>query len=270
MIGFIGAGTMGGAILAGLQASGRYCAKDLILTAASPDRAEKLALELGVTSAPHARALARQVQAGILVLAIKPHMIPSILDDIREDIDEACTLVSIAAGTPLSALAAHLRPGQPIVRAMPNVGARIRKSMTGMCAAKGVSSKQLAAVTEIFEAVGETTLIAEKDFPAFSALAGCSPAYTFEYIDALARAGVKNGLPKPQAVKIAAQAVLGSAQMLLSGLDSGDTPASLADSVQSPGGTTVAGVVALEEAGFGAAIVKGAQASIDRDKELQG
>jgi len=103
-----------------------------------------------------------------------------------------------------------------------------------------------------------------------SALAGCSPAFTFGYIDAMARAAVKNGLPKAVATRIAAQAVYGAAKLLLEKLDAGASAASLADAVQSPGGTTVAGVVELEQAGFGAAVVRGVQASIDRDGELLG
>ncbi|MDN6485957.1 MAG: pyrroline-5-carboxylate reductase, partial [Ancrocorticia sp.] len=118
-----------------------------------------------------------------------------------------------------------------------------------------------------FDAVGQTEILAEKDFATFAAIAGCSPAFTFEYIDAMARAAVANGLPKAQAVRIATQAVVGAALLVQ---ERAETPANLADLVQSPGGTTVAGVVALEEAGFGRATVKGVQAAIDRDIALQG
>ncbi|MCF2705782.1 pyrroline-5-carboxylate reductase [Arcanobacterium haemolyticum] len=271
MLGFIGAGSMGGAIIRGVIAAGTYKASDIVIVGSTPERSRELADSFGTQAARDARELVAKVGSGVVVVAVKPYAVAGVLDSIRDEAAKAGSIiVSVAAGTTIDVLTSHLDDGQPVVRTMPNVNAALGQSMTGICAAQGVSDDQLAAVTEVFEAVGETTTIAEKDFSAFSALAGCSPAYTFEYIDALARAGVKNGLPKLQAVKIAAQAVLGSAQMVLAGLDSGDTPASLADSVQSPGGTTVAGVVALEEAGFGAAVVKGAQASIDRDTELQG
>ena len=140
--------------------------------------------------------------------------------------------------------------------------------MTALCSNENVSAEQFAEVEKIFEAVGRTARIAEKDFSAYSAIAGCSPAFTFYYIDALARGAVQAGLRKDEAVAIAAQAVRGAAQMLLESLADGATPASLADAVQSPGGTTVAGVVAMEEAGFSATIVRGVQASIERDRQL--
>ena len=123
-------------------------------------------------------------------------------------------------------------------------------------------------VASVLASIGIAEPMAEQDFSAFSAIAGCSPAFTFGYIDAMARAAVRNGLPKAVATRIAA--VYGAAKLLLEKLDAGASAASLADAVQSPGGTTVAGVVELEQAGFGAAVVRGVQASIDRDGELLG
>lgn len=205
---------------------------------------------------------------GIVVVGVKPYAVPDILTSIRVAAARTqCVVVSIAAGTAIEDLAVRLDPGQAIVRVMPNVAAAIGQSMSALCPGADVTTKQAEEVARLFQSVGQVVTIAEKDFPSFSALAGCSPAYTFTYIDALARAGVRNGLRKDVAVRIAAQAVAGAAQMVLA--DGAPSPMTLADSVQSPGGTTVAGIVALEQAGFGAAIVAGAQASIDRDGELQ-
>ncbi|WP_182049273.1 pyrroline-5-carboxylate reductase [Changpingibacter yushuensis] len=271
MLGFIGAGAMGGAIVRGVIESGLYPASEIFVCGSSPERSIQIATQLGVTSAPTATDLVDAVgDDGIVVIAVKPYAVGSVLDSVRESaIAHNTVIVSVAAGTTLETLASHLTPDQPIIRTMPNVNAAIGQSMTALCAGPAVSQAQFVAVEDVFHAVGEITRITEKDFSTFSALAGCSPAFTFEYIDAMARAGVRNGIPKAQAVKIAAQAVLGSAQMVLVGLEQGLTPASLADSVQSPGGTTVAGVVALEEAGFSAAVVRGIQASVDRDVQMQ-
>lgn len=269
MIGFIGAGAMGGAIIRGAIASGNFSADDVVVSGSSPEAAAASAQALGVSAAGSNADLVAKVGAGIVVLAVKPQVLPHVLPGIREEAGKQGTvIVSIAAGTTLETLASFMEPGQPIVRVMPNVAASIRESMTALCPNEFVSQEQEAEVARLFESVGQVATVAEKDFSIFSAIAGCSPAYTFTYIDAMARAGVKNGLRKDAAVRMAAQAVLGAAQMVLDDLST--TPMTLADSVQSPGGTTVAGIVALEEAGFGAAIVKGVQASVDKDIALQG
>ncbi|MGO1590865.1 MAG: pyrroline-5-carboxylate reductase [Ancrocorticia sp.] len=269
MLGFIGAGAMGGAILNGVLESGAYAASDVLVAEAHPQRAKALADQTGVGVAEGNVELVRGVGAGgTVILAVKPNVIGAVLDEIADVTGESgITLVSIAAGTSLATLHSYLWERQAVVRVMPNVAAQIGKSMSAICPNRHVSQEALASITAIFEAVGKVEVMAEKDFSAFAAIAGCSPAFTFEYIDALARGGVANGIPKAQAVRIAAQAVLGAASLIL---EKEESPADLADLVQSPGGTTVAGVVALEEAGFGRATVKGVQAAIDRDVELLG
>ena len=260
MIGFIGAGAMGSAIMQGAMSKGH---SDIVFAEANEERARALTERTG---ARHATNIEVVQEASVVILAVKPNVIGSVLDEIASAAGST-VLVSIAAGTTIETLAAHLEPGQPIVRVMPNVAAQIGQSMSALCPNDHVSADQLAEVQEVFDAVGQTEILAEKDFATFAAIAGCSPAFTFEYIDAMARAAVANGLPKAQAVRIATQAVVGAASLVQ---ERAETPANLADLVQSPGGTTVAGVVALEEAGFGRATVKGVQAAIDRDIALQG
>ena len=267
MLGFIGAGAMGGAILQGAINNG-YPAGEILLSEAHAGKAQALAEVTGAWHMGSNTELVEHVGHGTVILAVKPNIIGTVLDEIAGAAAKNSTvLVSIAAGTTLSTLASHLDPGQPIVRVMPNVAAQIGQSMSALCPNEHVSSEALAAVRSVFEAVGRVEILAEKDFAAFAAIAGCSPAFTFEYIDAMARAAVANGLPKSLAVRIAAQAVVGAASLVL---ERDESPANLADLVQSPGGTTVAGVVALEEAGFGRATVKAVQAAIDRDIALQG
>lgn len=270
MLGFIGAGNMGGAIVRGVIRAGLVEAGDIRISCGSATESEEFATAVGARACASNTELVQELgEGGILVLAVKPNIVPSVLDEISETCARLGTLiVSVAAGLPLDTLASHLNEGQAIVRTMPNMAATIGQSMTALCPNGNVSAEQFAEVETIFKAVGQTARIAEKDFSAYSAIAGCSPAFTFYYIDALARGAVQAGLKKDEAVAIAAQAVRGAAQMLLESLESGATPASLADAVQSPGGTTVAGVVAMDEAGFSATIVKGVQASIERDRQL--
>ena len=272
MLGFIGAGAMGSAIIRGVIDSGLYGADQIFVSEPNAEHAKKIAAELGIQKVDGNAELVRQIgKGGIVILAVKPHVIPLVLEDVKEEASaNGSVLVSIAAGTTLTSMSGHLADHQPVVRIMPNVNAMIRQSMSALCPGEFVTQDQQEAVKDIFEAVGLVEVMAEKDMAVYAAIAGCSPAFTFGYIDAMARAAVKNGLPKAQAVRIAAQAVLGSAATVLARAEDGLTPANLADMVQSPGGTTVAGVVALEDAGFGRAVVRGVQASVDRDLEMQG
>ena len=272
MLGFIGAGAMGSAIIRGVIDSGLFAGEEIFVSEPNEAHAQRVSAELGIRTATGNIELVEHVgKGGIVILAVKPHIVPGVLREIGDAAGQQGTvLVSIAAGTTLGAMAEHLTEGQPVVRIMPNVNAMIRQSMSAVCPNEFVTEDQRNEVMAIFEAVGLVEIMAEKDMATYAAIAGCSPAFTFEYIDAMARAAVKNGLPKAQAVRIAAQAVLGSAATVLARAQDGLAPANLADMVQSPGGTTVAGVVALEDAGFGRAVVRGVQASVDRDLEMQG
>ena len=271
MLGFIGAGAMGSAIIGGVIDSGLFRSEEIFVSEPNAAHAKKVAAELGIqTAVGNVELVTKAGGGGTVILAVKPHIVPLVLEEIKDEAARQGTVVvSIAAGTTLASMAEHVTDGQPIVRIMPNVNAMIRQSMSALCPNEFVTEEQQKTVTEIFEAVGLVEVMAEKDMAVYAAIAGCSPAFTFEYIDAMARAAVRNGLPKAQAVRIAAQAVLGSAATVLARADAGLSPANLADMVQSPGGTTVAGVVALEEAGFGRAVVHGVQASVDRDLEMQ-
>ncbi|MBR6458714.1 MAG: pyrroline-5-carboxylate reductase [Actinomycetaceae bacterium] len=270
MLGFIGAGNMGGAIVRGVIRADLAEASDIYISCGNAAESEEVAAAVGARACASNTELVQALgEGGILILAVKPNIVPSVLDEIsRMCADLGTLIVSVAAGLSLDTLASHLGEGQAIVRTMPNMAATIGQSMTALCPNAHVSAEQFGEVEAIFKAVGQTARIAEKDFSAYSAIAGCSPAFTFYYIDALARGAVQAGMKKDEAVAIAAQAVRGAAQMLLESLEDGATPASLADAVQSPGGTTVAGVVAMDEAGFSATVVRGVRAAIKRDHEL--
>ncbi|RAX20383.1 pyrroline-5-carboxylate reductase [Actinomyces sp. Z5] len=269
--GFIGAGNMAEAIVRGTIAAGTPTT-DVLLTSAH-DSASRLA---AATGARHVPAPADLVAASdVVVLAVKPHVVPEVLESLADALAARRPLVlSIAAGLSTERLAQMLPPGARVVRAMPNMAAAVGQSMTALAAGAAAGAADLETARALMSTVGRTVVLAEKDFSAFTALAGSSPAFVFQFIEALARGGVAAGIPKAQAVQIVTQAVLGSALTVQAeAADTGDagrgrTPADLIDAVSSPGGTTVAGLVALERAGFSAAVVDGVQATIARDRAL--
>ena len=271
--GFIGAGNMAGAIVRGAIAAGTDPAS-IWLTSAH-DSAARLAEKTGARHEPDAEALA--AACDVVVLAVKPRVIPAVAARIFDAVADARPLVvSIAAGIDLARLESLLPEGARVVRAMPNMAAGVGQSMTALAAGAAAGESDLAAARALMDAVGRTMVIAEEDFPTFVGLAGSSPAFVFTFIDALARAGVLGGIPKAQAVEIVAQTVLGSARAVQveaaarADGGAGRTPADLVDAVCSPGGTTVAGLVAMERAGFSNAVIEAVRAVVAADRELAG
>ena len=238
-IGFIGAGNMAGAIIRGLV-SGGVRGGDLLVF--DVDTAKQVALfeECGVCMCGSAEEVVQGVDA--VVLAVKPQVFPALLPPLRTTLQECATLlISIAAGKTIAAIEELVGSGLPIARVMPNINAKVGEAMSAFCVNGQVTAAGRDLVIRIFDAVGETVEIAEHLFSAYSALAGCSPAYSLLYIDALAEAGVKYGFPKELSLKIVTQAVLGTARLLQ---ESGEHPRALVDQVCSPGGTTIEGVIA--------------------------
>ena len=269
--GFIGAGSMTDAIIRGAVASG-VRAQDLAITSAH-DSARRLAERTGAVHLENSAALARQCDA--VVLAVKPHVVPDVLVQIHDAVAAHRPLVvSIAAGVTLERIESLLPSGTRVVRAMPNMAAAAGESMTALAAGRSATREDLEDVRRLMSAVGRTVTMAEKNFSAFVGLAGSSPAFVLTFIEALARAGVMDGIPKAQAVEIVTQAVLGSARIVQveetrrADGAAGRTPADLIDAVCSPGGTTVAGVVAMERSGFSSAVIDAFEATVARDREL--
>ena len=269
--GFIGAGSMADAIIRGAVASG-VRAQDLAITSAH-DSARRLAERTGAVHLENSAALARQCDA--VILAVKPHVVPDVLVQIHDAVAAHRPLVvSIAAGVTLERIESLLPSGTRVMRAMPNMAAAAGESMTALAAGRSATREDLEDVRRLMSAVGRTVTMAEKNFSAFVGLAGSSPAFVLTFIEALARAGVMDGIPKAQAVEIVTQAVLGSARIVQveetrrADGAAGRTPADLIDAVCSPGGTTVAGVVAMERSGFSSAVIDAFEATVARDREL--
>ena len=204
--------------------------------------------------------------AEIVFLAVKPIVSKDVLEEVSTEFERKNpVLVSMVTGVSIAEMADALHfPAAKIIRIMPNVNVEIGEGMTALKAGKKVTETEFYEVTDLFDSIGKTTEMEEKDFSTFVALAGSSPAYVYLFIDAMSRSGVKYGLNKRQATEIAAQAVLGSA---LKVLEASKSPMDLVDDVCSPGGTTVAGLLAMEEYGFTTSVIKGLDATVAKDKK---
>lgn len=258
-IGFLGAGNMGRAIIDGWLKMDAVAPSDLYIHSAHQASYEPYAQANGLNAMDSNLAVAEA--ADVIVLAVKPNIALDVLKSVKSAITGDKWVVTMVSGLQLADYEAAV--GQvPVLRIMPNVNVAIGAGMTALIGNDALTADQYAAGQKLFDAIGQTSEIAEKDFSTFSALAGSSPAYIYFFIDAMARAGVKHGLSKAAADKIAAQATLGSAKMVL---ESNKIPFDLIDQVSSPGGTTVAGLLAMEEAGFMTSVVKGIDATIAKE-----
>ncbi len=253
-IGFIGMGNMGGAILKGLL--GSIEKKDLLFSCAHAEHGAAVEAETGAAYKKTNAEVA--AEADVIVLAVKPVIFPKVLAEIKDEVKGDKIIISLAPGWSLAKLSDSLGGFQRVVRAMPNTPALVGEGMTGVAYEDAAFSKEdEALIGMIFGAVGAMKRVEERLMDAVVAVSGSSPAFVYLFIDAIADAGVRYGLKKSDALEMAAKTVLGSAKMVL---ESGQHPAALKDAVCSPGGTTIAGVCALDEAGFRNAVIKGCEA----------
>jgi len=264
-IGFIGIGNMGSAMIKGFLKA-EFPKENIYVTSRTPDKLTQFKKETDVHIRFSNTELSKEVD--FLFLAVKPPQYIEVLNEIQAGLEERQpALVSIAAGLSLKELQ-HMTKGisnLPILRAMPNLGSMVGEGMTAVCTNESVSAEQLDFVVGLLESIGRVTELPEAEFSVFSAIAGCSPAFTFLFIDSLAKAAVRHGIKKEEAVTIAAQAVLGSAKTVL---ETEISPRDLADQVASPGGTTIEGVLALEDTGFVSSVVQAVDAAVEKDIHL--
>jgi pyrroline-5-carboxylate reductase len=258
-IGFIGVGNMAQAIIKGMLKNG-IAGEDILVHSAHKTSYGLFAEQYQVEAIDSNQMLT--AKADVVVLAVKPNIVKSVINEIKSTLKPEQLVVSIASGISVDDIQQMIGNDQPILRTMPNVNVEIGEGMTAVVGNGDLNQAPYQTGVEIFKQIGGTMPIPEKDFPIFSAIAGSAPAYAYLFIDALSRAGVKHGLTKAAATEIAAQMVKGSAEMVL---QSDEIPYALIDKVSSPGGTTVAGLLAMEEAGFTTATVKGIDATVAKE-----
>ncbi len=262
-IAFLGTGNMAEALIKGLLRAGAAAPAELTCAEPREERRREITQRYGVRAVGSNReAIAG---ADVVLLSVKPQVVADVLEEIAADVGTAKLVVSIAAGVPIAAIAARLPAGARIVRTMPNTPALVGAGAAALSAAPGVSTDDLLLAKRIFESVGTAVVVAEPLLDAVTGLSGSGPAFVFLFIEALADGGVKAGLARPEALALAAQTVMGSAKLLL---DTHEHPGRLKDQVTSPGGTTIAGVHALEKAGFRGAVIDAVEASARRSREL--
>jgi pyrroline-5-carboxylate reductase len=262
-IAFLGAGNMAEALIKGLLRAGIATPERILATARRAERLEALRGTYGVRVGSDNVAAARE--AGVVVLSVKPQAMDKLLVQVAPAIDPHKLVISVAAGVPIAALERRLGAGARIVRTMPNTPALVGAGACAMAKGEHATEEDLALAGRIFGAVGMTTVVEEGLLDAVTGLSGSGPAYIFLIIEALSDAGVKVGLPRYTALKLAAQTVLGSAQLLI---ETGAHPGSLKDQVTSPGGTAIAGLHTLEAGGMRTTLINAVEAATRRAKEL--
>ena len=263
-MGFIGAGNMGSAIISGILENGIAEAADIIVTDADQSRVTELAEEYNIKQGLANAAVAGAVD--MLFLCVKPQVIYSVIDEIKDSVADDTVIVSIAAGQSIEKLGkAFGKDAVKLVRVMPNTPALVGEGMTAIVPNDNVSAEETESVIKVFSGLGIVDVVSENLIDAVTGISGSSPAYVFMLIEAMADAGVQGGMPRNKAYLFAAQAVLGSARMVL---ESGLHPAELKDMVCSPGGTTIDAVSVLEEEGMRGAVIKAVRACIEKSRSM--
>lgn len=262
-IGFIGAGNMAEAMIRGLLEAKLVRAKQLMASDIVEARRQQLQQRFDVQTVAESREVA--AKASILILAVKPQDMEAALKGIAPAIDQTKTIISIAAGTPIAFIAERLPAKARVIRVMPNAPALVLAGAAGIAKGEHATAQDLQIAEAIFGAIGKAVVVEEKHLDAVTGLSGSGPAYVFLFIEALADAGVKVGLARDVAKLLAGQTVLGAAKMLL---ESGRHPAELKDVVASPGGTTIAGLHALERGGLRGILMEAVEAATIRSREL--
>jgi pyrroline-5-carboxylate reductase len=260
IVSILGGGKMGEALVAGLLRGERPTA-DVLVVERYPDRARYLTDTYGVRVVDAAEA----ASAEVLVVVVKPQDVSGLLAEIGPGLRPHQLVLSVSAGVTVATLEAGLPAGVPVVRSMPNTPALVGQGMTAIAPGTHAGEDQLAAAEELLGAVGRVVRVSEPQLDAVTALSGSGPAYFFLLVEALIEAGVLQGLPRPLAAELVGQTALGAATMLA---ESGEAAGQLREAVTSPGGTTIAGLRALEDHGLRSAVFAAVDAAAARSREL--
>ena len=262
-VGFLGAGNMGEALIKGLLQTGLVPAASIAATDVRADRLQQLVKQYGIRGGASNRELV--TEADVVILAVKPQIMSAVLKEVAAVVDSAQRMISVAACVSVAALREALGRPARLIRVMPNTPALVLEGVTAIARGEGLESGDLEMAQELFGAVGRVVVLDEEHLDAVTGLSGSGPAYVAIVIEALADGGVKMGLDRATAMTLATQTVLGSARLLI---ETGAHPGQLKDMVASPGGTTIAGVAALEEGGVRRTLIGAVERATQRSREL--
>lgn len=262
-IGFIGLGNMAKAIIGGMLQNEMVKPGDIVGSAKTEKTLKDVQTQFGIEVRTSNLAVAEEAE--VLVLAVKPQFLQEVIEEIRDGVKSETLVISIAAGKTLDWLGEAFGKEMKIVRCMPNTPALVGEGCTGVCVNAKVSGEEAEYSIRLMESFGKASQVPERLMDAVGAVSGSSPAYVFMFIEAMADAAVAAGMPRTQAYEFAAQAVYGSAKLVL---ESGKHPGELKDMVCSPGGTTIEGVRILEEKGMRGAVMDALLATVEKSKKL--
>ena len=263
VIGFIGSGNMAQAMMESII-NAKVVAKDKIIASEIFEEIRyKVEAQLGIKTTDSNLDVAKE--ADFIILSVKPNIYEIVLSEIKDKMKDGAIVIGIGAGISSEFLKNSLNKGAKYVKVMPNTPALVGQGMSAISKDNNLSKEDLDQVIQIISSFGKVELIEENLMDGFTAICGSSPAYVYMMIEALADGAVLEGLPRKQAYTMAAQAVLGSAKMVL---DTGIHPGELKDNVCSPGGTTIAAVASLEENGFRSSLIEAVTACADKSREM--
>lgn len=262
-LGVIGGGIMAENILKGILRAGLMNKTQITVSDLNPSRLSLLKKQFHIKTEKDNKKLVSQ--SDLIVLAVKPQNMKELLKEVSANSDNKKLFISIAAGVKSAAISRDLSGKGRIVRVMPNIGAKVLESASAVCKGPQAKRADIKITLSLFNSIGRTVFIKEDLMDAVTGLSGSGPAYVFLFIDAMADAGVKAGLPRATALELAIQTFFGASKLLL---ETGETPASAKDQVTSPGGTTICGLHSLEKGSVRADIINAVEAAILRSKEL--
>lgn len=263
IIGFVGTGNMGQAMISKLVQSSAVGVDKVIASEIAQPLREVVREKYGIKVYESAVEVAKE--ADYIVLSVKPNVYEIVLKDIRDYVKDGATVISIGAGISSKFLKENVREGVKYLKVMPNTPAMVGEGMSAVSVECDFTKEEMDDILGIFNTLGKTEIVNEKLMDAVTAVSGSSPAYVYMMIEAMADAAVLEGMPRHQAYTFAAQAVLGSAKMVL---ETGIHPGALKDNVCSPGGTTIEAVSVLEEKGFRNAIIQAMRSCAKKSKEM--
>ena len=262
-VGFIGGGNMGEALIKGLLGASLVPASAIHATDVRLERLKELDRQYGIQVSSNNADLVHH--SDIIILAVKPQIMDSVLKEIAPAVTRKKLLISVAAGVSTAKIRAVLHKDARLIRVMPNTPALVLEGVTAIAKADNLEPDDLDTAGEIFSAVGRVVVLDETLMDAVTGLSGSGPAYVAIVIESLADGGVRMGLDRITAMTLATQTVLGAAKLLL---ETGLHPGALKDMVSSPGGTSIAGIAALEEGGIRTTFIKAVERATERSREL--
>ena len=262
-LGFIGCGNMASAIMSGIIANGLMNPEDVIGADVFAPSCDKVRESLGIQIAENNKEVVQKSDA--FVLSIKPQFYETVIREIRDEVCENQLIITLAPGKTLAWLQEQFVKPVKIVRTMPNTPAMVQQGMTAACPNANITTEELEYVLQILRSFGEVEVVPERLMDAVVAVSGSSPAYVYMLIEAMADAAVAEGMSRKQAYTFAAQAVMGSAKMVL---ETGKHPGELKDMVCSPGGTTIEAVKVLEETGFKGCVMQAMEVCAEKSRNM--